>query len=138
MEPAAAFAVFSEGKDHLDLEDLSCAMIAIFGFKFKKQDLRVLFSSHASPAVHGVDLQGFQAIVAERRRLLGERDRAYRMFTALDKESQGYLDLRSFHDACASACRPAAARSREIFFEMDRSQSGAVTFTDFESYLAGV
>merc|ERR1719183_357640 len=128
MEPAAAFAAFAGGKPCLDLEDLGCALIAVFGFKFKKQDLRSLFAQYAATAESGLPLAAFEALVQERQRLLGERDRAYRMFTALDTSGQGYLDLRAFRDACDAACKPAAQRSNEIFYEMDRSKSGVVTF----------
>ena len=48
------------------------------------------------------------------------------MFVALDKAGHGYLDLRSFREACDSACKPAAGRADEMFFEMDRSKTGVL------------
>ncbi|CAE8689677.1 unnamed protein product, partial [Polarella glacialis] len=99
-------------------------------------DLRDIVSEFA-PHAPGLCLEAFEILVAERRRIFGERDRALRMFSALDAEDRGYLDLRSFRNLCAATCRPAANRSTEIFYDMDRSKSGSVTFSDFEAYLAG-
>merc|ERR1719221_2580277 len=138
MEPAAAFAAFAGGKVHLDVDDLSCAIIAIFGRKLKKQHVRALFAQHTPSGVCGVTLTAFEELVAEHRRLFGERDHAYRMFASLDEGDKGYLDLATFQQVCASTCRPAATRATEIFFEMDRSKTGAIIFSDFEAYLAGL
>uniref|UniRef100_A0A7S0A863 EF-hand domain-containing protein n=1 Tax=Pyrodinium bahamense TaxID=73915 RepID=A0A7S0A863_9DINO len=137
MEPAAAFVAFANGKEHLNLDDLSCALIAVFGFKLKKRHLRGLLARHA-PGAPGLGLAAFLALVGEQRRELGARDRAFRLFAALDTSSRGFLDLAGFRDVCATTCAPAAARAGEIFFEMDKSKSGTVTLTDFEAYLAGV
>eukprot|EP00435_Cladocopium_sp_Y103_P050186 s146_g15.t1 len=141
MDPRAAFQHFSDGKPVLDIDDLSCAVIAVFGFKFKKQDLRDLMEQYATRSEAGescfLPLQAFLQLVDDRRRVLGERDRALRLFSALDVKDQGFLDLKSFHQLCLETCRPSAQRAAEIFQDMDRSKSGAVTFSDFESYLAG-
>eukprot|EP00929_Paragymnodinium_shiwhaense_P115554 TRINITY_DN84513_c0_g1_i1.p3 TRINITY_DN84513_c0_g1~~TRINITY_DN84513_c0_g1_i1.p3 ORF type:complete len:157 (-),score=39.21 TRINITY_DN84513_c0_g1_i1:55-471(-) len=138
MESAAAFDAFADGKPYLDADDLSCAAIAVFGFKFKKDDLRNLLEEYAAPNAPGVSRAGFEKLVADRRKLLGERDRAYRMFAALDKENRGCLEMETFQQTFAAVCRPAATRADEIFVAMDRSKSGAVTFADFEAYLAGL
>mmetsp|Transcript_75914 Transcript_75914/g.176054 ORF Transcript_75914/g.176054 Transcript_75914/m.176054 type:complete len:138 (-) Transcript_75914:74-487(-) len=137
MDPASAFNAFASGKEYLDLDDLSCAVIAVFGFKFKKHHLRGILARYASQ-VPGLTLEAFTAFVSEQRRVLGERERAFRMFAALDEHGRGYLDLAGFKEVCAATCPPAACRAREIFFEMDKSRSGTVTLSDFESYLAGL
>mmetsp|Transcript_116742 Transcript_116742/g.326575 ORF Transcript_116742/g.326575 Transcript_116742/m.326575 type:complete len:146 (+) Transcript_116742:79-516(+) len=136
MDPGAAFCAFAGKKRCLDLDDLSCAVIAVFGAKFKKEDLRCLMLQFSS---NGEEMgeDAFRRLVEERRRLLGERDRAFRMFTALDAEGRGFLDLASFEEALAGACRPAAARACEIFHDMDHAKAGMVTVADFEAYLAG-
>lgn len=136
MEPSAAFTTFANGKEYLDLDDLNCALIAVFGFKFKKRHLRGLLAQYA-PGGPGLGLEAFAALAGEQRRALGERDRAFRLFAALDEGGRGYLDLAGFRDICAATCLPAAAQAREIFYEMDKSKSGTVTLSDFESYLAG-
>eukprot|EP00931_Biecheleriopsis_adriatica_P108338 TRINITY_DN82647_c0_g1_i1.p2 TRINITY_DN82647_c0_g1~~TRINITY_DN82647_c0_g1_i1.p2 ORF type:complete len:150 (+),score=44.91 TRINITY_DN82647_c0_g1_i1:45-494(+) len=137
MDPRAAFAHFADGKSCLDVDDLSCAVIAVFGFKFKKQDLRDIMLQYTVPNSPGMQLEAFLALVQERRRLFGERDRALRMFNAMDAQDQGFLDLQTFHTVCLETCRPAASRAKEIFHDMDRSKTGAVTFSDFEAYLIG-
>merc|ERR1719221_354905 len=111
MEPAAAFAAFAGGKVHLDVDDLSCAIIAIFGRKLKKQHVRALFAQHTPSGVCGVTLTAFEELIAEHRRLFGERDQAYRMFASLDEGDRGYLELGSFRSTLASTCKPAAARA---------------------------
>eukprot|EP00434_Breviolum_minutum_P037026 symbB.v1.2.032817.t1/scaffold3988.1/size46798/2 len=136
MDPRSAFQHFSDGKSFLDIDDLSCAVLAVFGFKFKKQDLRDLLDQYAGETA-ALSLEAFLQLVEERRRVFGERDRALRLFNALDVKEQGFLDLHSFHEMCLDTCRPAAKRAAEIFQDMDRSKSGAVTFSDFENYLAG-
>ncbi|CAJ1361045.1 unnamed protein product [Effrenium voratum] len=136
MDARAAFDQFSDGKHFLDIDDLSCAVIAVFGFKFKKQDLRDLMDQYSEPEV-GVRLEAFLALVEDRRRVFGERDRALRLFTALDKNDQGFLDLKGFQEVCSDTCRPVARRAAELFQEMDRSKAGSVTFSDFEAFLAG-
>mmetsp|Transcript_130334 Transcript_130334/g.416874 ORF Transcript_130334/g.416874 Transcript_130334/m.416874 type:complete len:181 (-) Transcript_130334:163-705(-) len=137
MDPTVAFDAFSGGKKYMDVDDLSCAAIAVFGTKFRKQDLRAMLAQYSPPSTPGVGLEAFRALVADRRRLLGERDRAFRMFTALDLRGRGYLDLRTFSDACSSVGRPVARRACEIFHDMDRSKTGMVTVADFEAYLSG-
>merc|ERR1712194_70811 len=107
------------------------------GTKFKKQDLRSLLAHYALSGALSLELEAFQTLVADRRRLLGERDQTFRMFDALDTSRRGYLDLRGFQEACADSCRPAALRACEIFHDLDRSRAGAVTVADFEAYLAG-
>ncbi|CAE7533846.1 EFCAB11 [Symbiodinium natans] len=123
MDPRAAFDKFTDGKPFLDIDDLSCAVWAVFGIKFKKQDLRDLMSQYCKQESQGIGLEAFLALVEERRRIFGERDRALRLFSALDKHDNGFLDLRSFHEVCAETCRPAAARATEIFHDMDRSKA---------------
>eukprot|EP00928_Gymnodinium_smaydae_P057030 TRINITY_DN4029_c1_g1_i1.p2 TRINITY_DN4029_c1_g1~~TRINITY_DN4029_c1_g1_i1.p2 ORF type:complete len:146 (+),score=40.69 TRINITY_DN4029_c1_g1_i1:206-643(+) len=137
MQARDAFEACCDGKQYLDLDDLGCAVIAVFGFKFKKADLRLLYAEHAGPGDRGVSPEGFARLVADRQRLFGERDRVYRMFAALDRDGCGYLDLPTFRAALAEACRPAAARADEIFADMDTSRCGAVTLADFEEYLCG-
>ncbi|CAE7501549.1 EFCAB11 [Symbiodinium sp. CCMP2592] len=137
MDPRAAFEKFSDGKSCLDIDDLSCAAWAVFGTKFKKQDLRDLMIQYCKPEAQGILLEAFLVLVEERRRIYGDRDRALRLFSALDKHDNGFLDLRSFHEVCVETCRPIASRANELFHDMDRSKSGVVTFSDFEAYLAG-
>ncbi|CAE7241700.1 EFCAB11 [Symbiodinium pilosum] len=137
MDPRAAFEKFADGKPCLDIDDLSCAVLAVFGVKFKKQDLRDLMSQYRRQEGQGIVLEAFLALVDERRRVFGERDFALRLFSALDVREHGFLDLRCFHEVCQDVCRPTAARATEIFHDMDRSKSGVVTFSDFEAYLAG-
>ncbi|CAK9037150.1 unnamed protein product [Durusdinium trenchii] len=135
MDPRAAFRHFAGDGGRLDLDSLSCAVIAVFGFKFKKQDLRDLMEQYASES--GLKMEAFLALVEDRRRVFGERDRALRLFSALDVKDQGFLDVKSFHELCLETCRPLGAQSTELFRDMDRSKSGSVTFSDFEAYLAG-
>lgn len=138
MEPAEAFNVFAEGKTWLDLDDVVCAMIAVFGIKFKKRDVRTWFEEFVPTGASGMSATDFTKLVAARRRFLTEHDHARRLFAALDPCGRGYLELPSFREACACVCRPAASHARDIFYEMDRDKAGVVTFADFQAYLAGL
>mmetsp|Transcript_17819 Transcript_17819/g.44569 ORF Transcript_17819/g.44569 Transcript_17819/m.44569 type:complete len:258 (+) Transcript_17819:140-913(+) len=98
------------------LEDLSCAMIAVFGFKFKKHDLKLSAARHAK-LVSGRRLSAvedplntvtdaeqqsdsflltraeFFSLAGERRTLLESvSDPLYKQFTALDVRSAGQVD----------------------------------------------
>lgn len=56
MDPSVAFREFASNSSRLEepadlfltLHDLSCAMIAVFGFKFRKRDLSVCLERHNS------------------------------------------------------------------------------------------
>eukprot|EP00927_Polykrikos_kofoidii_P002703 TRINITY_DN11081_c0_g1_i1.p1 TRINITY_DN11081_c0_g1~~TRINITY_DN11081_c0_g1_i1.p1 ORF type:complete len:141 (+),score=28.97 TRINITY_DN11081_c0_g1_i1:181-603(+) len=136
MDPVVAFATFSDGKHYLNIDDLSCAMISVFGMKMKKAELRDLIAEHVPVRAAGLSQEGFLAVVEERRKLLGEQEQARSMFVALDGDGDGKLDLGSFEVAVAEACRPAGTTLAQMLFrDMDRSRCGIVSFADFEAYL---
>eukprot|EP00913_Durusdinium_trenchii_P031730 g29715.t1 len=85
------------------------------------QDLRDLMEQYASES--GLKMEAFLALVEDRRRVFGERDRALRLFSALDVKDQGFLDVKSFHELCLETCRPLGAQSTELFRDMDRSKA---------------
>mmetsp|Transcript_5732 Transcript_5732/g.7650 ORF Transcript_5732/g.7650 Transcript_5732/m.7650 type:complete len:147 (+) Transcript_5732:106-546(+) len=137
MDPSVAFAAFANGKDHLDLDDLKCATIAVLGIKMRKADLRVLLQDYTPPGAPGVTARAFEMLCVEQRRQQSPHDRIARLFDALDTEGRGYLDFKSFSENCSRVTSVAAVRAREIFYEMDQSKAGIVTLADFEAYLAG-
>ncbi|CAD7962463.1 unnamed protein product [Amoebophrya sp. A25] len=161
MDPSPAFRAFSRplGEDStktstpaasrvLFLEDLSCAMIAVFGFKFKKHDLEMSIHRHhkkhaaVNMEVHPEHGQGeseseflteseFLALVAERRQLLDNMtDPLYKQFCALDARSRGQVsrdDLETFlPKSVASQLLRGVAPGKDCF-----------TFQDYSEFLRG-
>ena len=95
MEPRAAFQHFADGAS-LELEDLSCAMIAVFGFKFKKQDLRDLMEHYAQEGPEG--LKSIEKPFASKRKKKKKEDGRHftSVFAETASRSDGALNLEAF------------------------------------------
>ena len=128
MDPRAAFDEFCEEQPFLNFNKFTYALIAVFGFKFKKSDRLLLFRKHGT--MHPINKNASKPLevhahedgkrfvdsaygefepgyginkqqlcqIVQARQQLLQVDQTYIMFQAMDTKRQGYITIEGFRD----------------------------------------
>ena len=128
MDARAAFDEFCEEQPFLNFNKFTYALIAVFGFKFKKSDRLLLFRKHGT--MHPINKNATKPLethahedgrrfvdtaygefppgygvnkqqlkeIVETRKQLLQVDQTYVMFQAMDEKRQGYISIDGFRE----------------------------------------